>query len=89
MAESASLNDRRADVKHLRDIIGSDLPQYNEGPTISKMIADICAIGLRRDGGAIREPYALELPADALVQLFPGGDLPDLPPNALLSIADR
>ena len=53
------------------------------------MIADTCAIGLRRDGGAIRYPDAPELPAGALVQLCLGFDLLDMPPNALMSVENR
>ena len=47
------------------------------------MIADICATAGGYGCGPIREPDPQELPADALVQLFPGGDLPEMPPDAL------
>lgn len=54
------------------------------GPNVRAMIAEICAVGSR--GGI---PETLDrgvLPMDALVQLFPGGDHPEMPVDALVSV---
>ena len=67
----------------LRQTIDGKLPEYADGPDIETIIADIILYGQRSTTDAIA---SATLPHDAIVQLFPGGDLPETGVDTLIEI---
>ena len=67
----------------LRQTIDGKLPEYADGPDIETIIADIIRYGQRSTTDAIA---SATLPHDAIVQLFPGGDLPETGVDTLIEI---
>ena len=57
------------------------------GPSIDRIIADILDLGRQSLAKPEVDRSGLEaLPADSIVQLFPGADLPNVPVDALVHI---
>ena len=82
LANSNNLD--KADLNTLRQTINGQHPEYAEEQlTIDTIIADIVRYGQLSTpvgrGSAV-------LPHDAIVQLFPGGDLPETGVNSLIEI---
>ena len=76
--------DHSNDLHELRQIIHGRVPAYSAGPGIDQIIADLNALG---SAGARRPICAPPpMPPDAIVQLFPGGDVPELPVSAVDSL---
>ena len=73
--------DHSNDLHELRQIIHGKVPAYSCGPGIDQIIADLGALG---SAGA-RLPMCTipVMPPDAIVQLFPGGDVPEMPLSAV------
>ena len=71
------------DLDILRKTIDGQLPEYADGPDIEMIIADI----IRYGQPSTTETIGLAtLPDDAIVQLVPGGDLPEMGVDALIQI---
>ena len=71
------------DLDILRKTIDGQLPEYADGPDIEMIIADIIRYG---QTSTIETIAPATLPRDAIVQLFPGGDLPETGVDALIEI---
>ena len=75
----------KPDLQILRRTIDGELPEYADGPGIETIIADIVRYGQTSAMAAIAPGT---LPHDAIVQLFPGGDLPETGVDALTEADD-
>ena len=67
----------------LRDTIDGKLPAYTDGADIETIIAVFIRIG---HASGIGKCVPATLPHDAIVQLFPGADLPETGVDALIEI---
>jgi len=78
-----SYTKHKPELDILRQTINGELPEYVDGPDIELIISDIVRFG-QATSSEILVPVAL--PHDAIVQLFPGGDLPETGVDALVEI---
>ena len=65
----------------LRQTIDGELPEYNATTDIDRIFADIVRYGQTAHTPALT---AASLPHDAIVQLFPGGDIPETGSDSLI-----
>ena len=72
----------KADLDTLRQTIDGGLPEYSSGPDIEQIIADLVRLGRSTPTREV----ASTMPHDAIVQLFPGADLPETNVDALIQI---
>ena len=73
----------KLELDTLRQTINGELPEYAEGPDMELIIADIVRSGRATSSDKL---VPATLPHDAIVQLFPGGDLPETGVDALIEI---
>ena len=83
LAHSASYTKHKPELDTLRQIIDGKIPEYADGLGIDHIIADIIRFG-RGTPTAILN--VATLPHDAIVQLFPGGDLPETGVDSLIEV---
>ena len=76
---------RHADVQWLRDFVEGRLCQYVQGPSIEDFVRRLVASN--RAGAVPPASAASAVPSDAIVQMFPGADVPQMPANALLQVS--
>ena len=74
----------KPELDMLRQTIKHELPEYVHDPNIDMIISDIVRYGQGASSDMLPVPIAY--PPDALVQLFPGGDLPETGVDALIEI---
>ena len=68
----------------LRQTIDGELPEYSGTADINAIISDIIRVG--RGCVPTAAPPRAALPHDAIIQFFPGGDVPEMPVDALVEI---
>lgn len=73
----------KPELDTLRQTIDGELPEFVDGPDIDRIIADIIRFGQTTPTAALAPGT---LPHDVIVQLFPGGDLPETGVDTLVQI---
>ena len=80
---NASYTKLKPELDTLRQTIDGAIPEYAKGPDIDHIIADLIRFGRVTPTAALTPAT---LPHDAIVQLFPGGDLPETGVDSLIQI---
>ena len=79
-----SVGQHRDSLSWLRRVAQSQEPEFYQGPDLEQILLDFHNLGAVRSRP---EPVPPDVPADQLVQLFPGADHPGLPTDVLVQIS--
>ena len=85
LADSVLLAKYKRDIDDLRRVLRMESPEYNSGPNITQMVADIHGVAAGRGPEAIVD-CDHELPRDNEAIMFPGGDQLEMQADALVSM---